>query len=253
MFAGSRLARPGDKQGTKPHLLAAASPEESREVAMSDLPLPGLTPGDPENRLSHDARQRIGAALVESDRIRKQALSGLEIRYRAEASGDVRFMEYLATGNAFIDFTESRMKAARVVLRVEAEEYGKLGMPDHDFREIMRTKIEEFVYSLEFSALQRDALEAEFLWSTERERPASVVPTDVSPPEETPSSIKLTAGQRVRAFIEEHDLDVPQFAGMIHRSVRQVGYVLADTPVGKKTQAAVAKVLGTTPEELFPE
>jgi hypothetical protein len=218
---------------------------------MSPLPLPGLMPDDPENRLSHDARQRIGAALIESDRIRKQALSALEIRYRAKASGDVGFMEYLATGNALIDFTESRMKAARVVLRVEAEEYGKLGMPDRDFREIMRTKIEEFVYSLEFSALQRDALEAEFLWSTERERPA--VPTDVSLPEETPSSIKLTAGQRVRAFIEEHDLDVPQFAGMIHRSVRQVGYVLADTPVGKKTQAAVARELGTTREELFPE
>jgi hypothetical protein len=156
-------------------------------------------------------------------------------------------------GNAFIDFTESRMKAARVVLRVEAEEYGKLGMPDRDFREIMRTKIEEFVYSLEFSALQRDALEAEFLWSAERERPASVAPTDVSLPEETPSSIKLTAGQRVRAFIEEHDLDVLQFAGMIKRGARIVGYVLADTPVGKKTQAAVARELGTTREDLFPE
>ncbi len=56
------------------------------------------------------------------------------------------------------------MEATRIVLRAEAEEYGKLGLPDRDFREIMRTRIDSMVYSLEFSTLQRDALEAEFLW-----------------------------------------------------------------------------------------
>jgi hypothetical protein len=85
------------------------------------------------------------------------------------------------------------------------------------------------VYSLEFSTLQRDALEAEFLWPSQRAWAADVSPTD-----EKPASVKRTAGDRVKAFMEERDLDVPQFADMIHRSVRQVGYVLADTPVGTK-------------------
>ena len=42
---------------------------------MPNLPLPNLTPGDPENLLSHDARQRIGRACAEYDLIRKRALS----------------------------------------------------------------------------------------------------------------------------------------------------------------------------------
>ena len=33
---------------------------------MPDLPLPELTPGNPENLLSHDARQRIGRAWVDT-------------------------------------------------------------------------------------------------------------------------------------------------------------------------------------------
>jgi hypothetical protein len=47
---------------------------------MSNLPLPGLMPGDPENHLSHEARQRIAAALLEYDRMRKQARSAIELR-----------------------------------------------------------------------------------------------------------------------------------------------------------------------------
>jgi hypothetical protein len=222
---------------------------------MSPLPLPRLTPDDPENRLSHEARQRIAAALMEGERIRKQTLSALEIRFRAEASSDVGFMEYLASGSAFVDFTESRMQAARAVLRVEAEEYGKLGMPDRDYREIVRTRIESMVYSLEFSTLQRDALEAEFLWPSQREQPAPVAPADLSPlvAEKKVGSVERSAGEQVRAFMNSKGLDKPAFAKMIKMSERTVGSVLADARVGKATRVAVAKALGTTPEELFPK
>ncbi len=127
---------------------------------MPDLPLPELTPGNPENLLSHDARQRIGRAWVEHDLIRKRALSALDTRYRAEPAGCADFMEYLGKGQAGIDFIESRIKAAGVVLRAEAEEYGNLGLPGREFREIMEGSIDEMAYSLEFSTLQRDALKA---------------------------------------------------------------------------------------------
>ena len=124
---------------------------------MPDLPLPELTPGNPENLLSHDARQRIGRAWVEHDLIRKRALSALDTRYRAEPAGCADFMEYLGKGQAGIDFIESRIKAAGVVLRAEAEEYGNLGLPGREFREIMEGSIDEMAYSLEFSTLQRCA------------------------------------------------------------------------------------------------
>lgn len=130
---------------------------------MPDPPLSRLLPGNPENLLSREARQRIGRAFLEYDLIRKQALSAIEIRYRAEPCG-LSFSEYLFKGQAGIDFAESRMKAARTVLRAEAEEYGNLGLPGREFREIIEGKIDEMVYSLEFSSLQRDALGTEFLW-----------------------------------------------------------------------------------------
>jgi hypothetical protein len=208
---------------------------------MSPPPLPRLTPDDPENRLSDEARQRISAALYDFDRIKKQALAAIETRYLAESPGGVSFWEYMGTGSAFIELIESRMQAARTVLRVEAEEYRKLGLPGHQFRQIMEEKIEAMVYSMEFSTLQRDALEAEFLRSWHRE------------PEEQPGSDERSAAERVKAFMEQKSLDIPAFARRIRKSTRTVGSVLAGVPVGKDTRVAVAKALGTTPEELFPK
>lgn len=65
------------------------------------------------------------------------------------------------------------MDAARTVIRAEAEEYGRLGLLGPRFREIMRMRIESTVYSFEFSNMQRDALDAEFLW------PANGEPEDI--------------------------------------------------------------------------
>jgi lambda repressor-like predicted transcriptional regulator len=212
---------------------------------LSHLPLPGLLPDDPENLLSPEARQRISTAVVEQQRIRAQVMSTLETRYRAESSGDVGFGEYLSSGSAFIDLTESHMEAARIVLRVESEEYRKLGLPDSRFREIMREKIDGLVYSLELSVLQDRALELEFVWATSQQ--AEDEPRSVD------RSENVSAADRVKAFMKEKSIKVAAFAEMIRVSKRTIESVLAGDPVGKETRVAVAKALGTTPEELFRE
>ena len=210
---------------------------------MSDLPLPGLVPDDPENLLSYEARQRISRALIEAERIRTEALSAIETRYRAEPPGSVDFGEYLATGSPFIELTESRMLAARTVLRAEEQEYRKLKLPDPQYRQIMREKIAATVYSLELSALQSKTLDLEFIWThpqiEDEPRPVEC------------SEKKLAAKDRVKAFIEKKRLDKLAFAKMTGTSLRTVGSVLAGVRVGKQTQIAIAKALETTPEELF--
>jgi hypothetical protein len=199
---------------------------------MPHLPLPGLTPDDPENRFSHEARQRIAAALLEYDRMRKQARSAIELR------------GYWGTPQAYIDMRQADMEGTRTVLRAEAEEYAKLALPAVEFREIMLTRIESMVYSLEFSNLQRDALEAEFVCATPQQTEDEPGPVERN--EET-----APAKLRVKAFMEQKALDVPAFAKRIGKSKRTVQSVLAGDHVGKETRVAVAKALGTTPEELF--
>ena len=95
---------------------------------MSHLPLYKLPPCDPENLLSRESRQRIQAAYMAAERIKIQTLSRLQTRYRSEPSRGVGFSEYLSTGSAFIDLTESTMEAARTVLRAQAAEFQKLGL-----------------------------------------------------------------------------------------------------------------------------
>jgi lambda repressor-like predicted transcriptional regulator len=228
---------------------------------MSNLPLPRLMPEDSENLLSHGSRQRIATALIDAERIRSQALSTLETRYRAEASGGVGFAEYLSSGSAFIDLTESRMEAARTVLRVEAEEYRKLGLPDSQFRKIMRERIEGTVYSLEMSSLQDRALEVEFVFATSQQaedepRSKNVSNADTGNILDDAAASHLhpeRAADRVKAFMHKKGLTKRAFAKMIGTSERTVGYVLAGVRVGKETRVLVAKALGTTPEELFRE
>jgi hypothetical protein len=70
-------------------------------------------------------------------------------------------------------------------------------------------------------------------------------------PDNKTGSDERSAAERVKAFMNEKHLDIPAFAKMIGRSVRTVGSVLADAPLGKGTRRAVAEALGTSPEELF--
>lgn len=112
---------------------------------MSDLPLPGLRPDDPENRLSFDARQRIARAFLEYNLIRQRALSAIDIG------------GYWNTPQEETEKRKANLEAIRIVLRTEAEEYGKLDLPGREFRDIIRGRIEEAVDSLGFSHVHLEA------------------------------------------------------------------------------------------------
>ena len=216
---------------------------------MSHLALPLLLPGDPQNLLSSESRQRIQAAFMAAELIKTQALSRLQTRYSAEPSRGVGFAEYLSSGSALIDLTESNMEAARTVLRAEALEYRRLGLPFSQFREIMRGNIEAAVNSLELSRLQNEALELEFVWAT-YEQDQQVVDERRSAER---SEKNVSAADRVKDFMQKRALKIPEFAKLIGVSERTLGSVLAGAPVGKRTRVAVAKALETTPKELFHE
>jgi hypothetical protein len=200
------------------------------------MPLPKLPPY-PENLLSRDARQRIERAWDEYDLIKAQALAALENRYRADPNGCDDFMQFLSRGQAGIDFAESRIRAASAVHRAEAEEFGKLGLPGHEFRGIMEDKIETMGNSMEFSTLQKAAFKTEFM------RPTQHQPEGASRVFEVWDDPTLPAKDRVLAFMDKKRLDIPAFAKMINFSKRTVTSVLAGDRVGKQTQIAVAKAL----------
>ena len=183
---------------------------------MSHLALPLLLPGDPQNLLSSESRQRIQAAFMAAELIKTQALSRLQTRYSAEPSRGVGFAEYLSSGSALIDLTESTMEAARTVLRAEALEYRRLGLPFSRFREIMRGNIEAAVNSLELSRLQNEALELEFVWGT-YEQDQQVVDERRSAER---SEKNVSAADRVKDFMQKRALKIPEFAKLIGVSER---------------------------------
>jgi hypothetical protein len=223
---------------------------------MSNLPLPRLTPDDPENLLSHEARQRIARAFLEYDRIRKQALSAIEIRHLAEP-GDLSLSEYLSTGQARIDFVESRLKAVRAVLQVEMEEYEKLGLSGRRFREIMEERIDECVYSLEFSILQRDALKAEFLWPAHQEseeRPGTAESTariEVVTPSRSISNHQAAA--RVKAYIGRSGSIYETFAARAGISSRTLNSLIKTGAASPSTWNAVAGAMNIEASELLKQ
>jgi hypothetical protein len=216
---------------------------------MSHLSLPALSPSDPENLLSRESRQRIRAAYMAAELIRTQALSRLQTRYNAEPSSGVGFADYLRSGSASIEVAESNVGAARKVLRVQAAEYQKLGLPFSRFTKIMRWNIEAAVNSLELSQLQNQVLELEFVWAIDEKE--QQVEDERRPAERGKEN--LSAADRVRDFMRKRKLTVSAFARLIRISDRTVGSVLAGDRVGMASQVAVAKALATTPEELFPE
>lgn len=207
---------------------------------MSDLPLPRLMPDDPENLLSTEARQRVSRALLEYERIRKRARSAIELR------------GYWGMPQGSIDLREADMDAARTVLRVEAEEYAKLGLSHQKFREIMRMRIDSMIYSLELSSMQRDMLEAELLW-----------PSSQQDPEHKPNSIERSAAEkpkhivspsgaaRVAAYMTSHGLTQVDFAVQAGISERTVGRLLAGEPISKAKLADMAALMNITLEELL--
>jgi hypothetical protein len=216
---------------------------------MSDLSLPVLDPDDPENLLSRKARQRIRAAYMASHLIRAQALSRLETLYNAEPSRGIGFAEFLSSGSAYNDMTESMKQAARKVLSVQAAEFRKLGLPASEFQKIMQGNIEHAVYALELSKLQNEELDLEFLCATDEQD--QHVDDELRSAENEGKN--ASAADRVKDFMQRKGLTNLAFAKLIGMSERTVGYVLAGDPIGKGTRVAVANALGITSEELFRE
>jgi hypothetical protein len=209
---------------------------------MSDLPLPGLPPNDPENRLSVEARQRIARAFLQYNLIRKRALSAIDLG------------GHWNTPQEHAEMRNAAMEAVRVVLRAEAEEYGKLGLPGDEFREIMRGRIEEAVYSLEFSHVQRDALEAEFLWLAHQEaeeNPRAAESTARLEIVKSRSISNRSAAARVKEYLERNGkirVVFAQQAGIGEQALRTLINTGASSP---STWATVAGAMNIEISDLL--
>src|ERR1035437_3858369 len=102
---------------------------------MEELPLPGLLPGDPKNRLSKSARQRVERAQLEAERIRWEAEANIEARHLPEEKE-----QYLRN--------QAALKGARGVLKVLAAEYEAAGLTWRQYWSAMREEIESAGNSL---------------------------------------------------------------------------------------------------------
>jgi hypothetical protein len=118
---------------------------------MDDWPLSRLLPDDPRNRLSTDARRRVDRAHVEADAIRLRA----EVDIKSKGTPVARADSIRGRAN---------LKAAKHVLGVLSEEYGKLCLSFRDFSDIMHQEIEGAVNSLELSGIEQRLLQTELLF-----------------------------------------------------------------------------------------
>src|SRR5271157_3628784 len=96
---------------------------------MEELPLPGLLPGDPQNRLSAQARRRVARAHAECNRI----------QWEAHASADAR---HLSDEKTRYLVNQADLKGARTVLKVLAAEYVDAGLNLKEFWAAMRDEID---------------------------------------------------------------------------------------------------------------
>jgi hypothetical protein len=217
---------------------------------MPDLPLPRLLPNDPQNLLSNEARQRIARSFLEFERIRKRARS------------DVHLSGYWDTPKGWAEIRHAEFEAAHAVLQVDAEELGRLGLPDHEFRELIRTRIEACVNSLEFSNLQRDSLEADFLLppyrrsSTNPEVPES---KKVHPLSRKRNVFSPSAAAKVEAYLRCNGITREAFAEegtVMNGRMTKIGgrtliRFLSQKSASPTTLLVIAKKMGITYEELL--
>jgi DNA-binding XRE family transcriptional regulator len=186
---------------------------------MDDLPLSGLTPGDPRNRLSTEARQRLLRAHLECDRIRWEALANAEARQLSDAK------EKYALNQA-------NLKAARSVLKVLSKEYDDAGLTLREFWDAMKLEIEGVATSFELYDSQRRLLETEFF--VPQQKPVSAkTPAAVSRPSAIPQVVPKpeTVGAQVRHLREECHLTVEELAPKVGLEPRSVQRHEADKAV----------------------
>jgi hypothetical protein len=174
---------------------------------MEELPLPGLIPGDPQNRLSVSARRRVERAHLEAERIRWEAEANIDARHLPE--GKERYLR-----------NQADLRGARVVLKVLATEFDAAGFTWREYWSAMREEIESAGNSLSLSGVQRRLLEVEFHHPPDR-KPASrqnppIVPLPAKAQESVGSQI-----QRLRLECDWTEEDLAEAVDLDLRSVQR--------------------------------
>jgi ribosome-binding protein aMBF1 (putative translation factor) len=177
---------------------------------MEELPLPGLIPGDPQNRLSVSARRRVERAHLEAERIRWEAEANIDARHLPEEKE-----RYLRN--------QADLKGARVVLKVLATEFDAAGFTWREYWSAMREEIESAGNSLSLSGVQRRLLEVEFHHPPDR-KPAS---RQNSATVAFPAKVKETIGAQIKRLRVECDLTEEDLAEVMELDIRSVQRHLA--------------------------
>jgi hypothetical protein len=152
------------------------------------IPLPELTPGDPRNHLSDDARKRVDSAHRKVEAIRLEA--EVEIENKA-------LNKYEAPAQSIR--SRASLKAARHIMKVLNEEYSRLDISRLDFIRYMHHEIGAATNSLELSGTQQRLIEVEFILPPE----ATPVPTvSQRETEERPRDHPLIRDMYMRADAE---------------------------------------------------
>jgi len=177
---------------------------------MEELPLPGLIPGDPRNRLSAQARRRVARADAECNRIQWEAVATAQARHLSDAK-----TRYLTN--------QADLKGARVILKVLAAEYADAGLNLKEFWAAIRDEIESVSNSFSLHDAQRRLLEAEFLMPPEqkgRERPHPTIASSTRP-----KADKI--GAQINRLRDELHLTEEELAEEIEMDIRSVQRHLA--------------------------
>ncbi|MFZ0321688.1 MAG: hypothetical protein WAL56_21370 [Candidatus Sulfotelmatobacter sp.] len=172
---------------------------------MEELPLSGLLPGDPQNRLSESARRRVERAHLEAERIRWEAEADIDARHLPEEKE-----RYLRN--------QADRKGTRVVLKVLATEYEAAGFTWREYWSAMREEIESAGNSLSLSGAQRRLLEVEFHHPPDRK------PVSRQNPPAVPLLVKTeeSVGEQIRRLSNECQFAPDELAVKIGVDVRTV-------------------------------
>jgi len=114
-------------------------------------PLPGLTPDDPQNLLSTDARRRIHRALILAEKHTQRAEVDIETRFLdpyGDTAGELR--------------TKANLTAVESVLKVFRDEFGRVSKSLAEFQLYMREEIDAACSSRSLSKTHQNLLESEF-------------------------------------------------------------------------------------------
>jgi len=205
---------------------------------MSELPLPRLRPNDPENHLSEAARRRISDARWEADKIRARTLASLEVRYRAEAKPVRPLSKYLSTGHAAIEYEQSRLQTAQLVLLAMLREYKAAGKRGPELVQIMHEEIGAIANSYELPIAQRQLLLLELdLYKSGSAQPAATqIPGELESPGSCsgtpkPTLVGATEPSRDKPCAVAELVDV---AKTTDRRALIDAFILAVSKVGRK-------------------